>query len=88
MAGLAANAIVIGGAAAAFGAFLTAAIVIILLMFGLALAVTSIQDRTVRALRLATAVARQFGGAILIMVGLWFLTLAIWADFFATIFPV
>ena len=56
-------------------------------MFGLALSVTRVQDRTIRALRLASAVTRKFGGVILIVVGAWFLALAIWADFFATVFP-
>jgi hypothetical protein len=58
------------------------------LMFGLAFAVTSAQERTIRALRLATGTAKSIGGAILVAVGLWFLALALWADYFATVFPV
>lgn len=32
--------------------------------------------------------SKQWADVILILVGAWFLILAIWADFFARIFPV
>lgn len=57
-------------------------------MFSIALLVTVTRERTIRSLRLATAKAREFGGILLIGVGIWFIALAVWADFFADLFPV
>lgn len=82
------HALVIGGAAAAVGAFVTASITIILLMICVAVIVTASREQTIRSLRLATVNARQFGGILLVAVGLWFIALAVWADFFAEVFPV
>jgi hypothetical protein len=62
--------------------------VILILMSGLALLVTTAQQRVVRAVRVTTPLVKRFGGLVLVLVGLWFLALAIWADFFATVFPV
>ncbi len=78
----------IGGTAAAIGAFLTASFVILSLMFTLAVLVTTARERTIRSLRIATSGAKRLGGGVLIGVGLWFIALAVWADFFATLFPV
>lgn len=61
---------------------------IVLLMIGVAVVVTSAREQTIRSLRLATVNARRFGGVLLVGVGLWFIALAVWADFFAGVFPV
>jgi hypothetical protein len=79
---------VIGGPAAAIAAFLTASIVILGLMFCVATLVTFARERTIRSLRIATVNAKRYGGVLLIGVGIWFIALAMWADFFAEIFPV
>jgi hypothetical protein len=70
------------------GAFLTASAVIIGLMFGLAVLVTTAREKTIRSLRIATSSAKRFGGILLVGVGLWFVALAVWADFFGELFPV
>ncbi len=57
-------------------------------MFGFAVLVTTARERTIRSLRIITANSKRFGGVLLIGVGLWFLALAYWADFFAGLFPV
>ncbi|CAN5650304.1 hypothetical protein BH23CHL2_BH23CHL2_25800 [soil metagenome] len=72
------------GALLAFG---TSALVIVILLFGLAYAIASAQDWLVETLR-SRASKIKHGGGVLIGVGLWFLALAIWADTFADLFPV
>lgn len=61
---------------------------IVLLLFGLALAVGSAQQRVISTLQAGTAHVKRYGGLILLLVGLWTLALAIWASAFAEIFPV
>jgi putative Mn2+ efflux pump MntP len=65
-----------------------AAGVITLLALALAAAIAAAQERLVGTMRAGVAQVKQWGGIILIVVGVWFLILAIWADFFARIFPV
>lgn len=79
---------VIGGTPAAIGAFVTASAVIVILMFAIAVLVSTAREHTIHSLRLATGKARQFGGIMLVGVGIWFIVIAIWADFFADLFPV
>jgi cytochrome c biogenesis protein CcdA len=62
--------------------------VIVLLMFTLALAVAAAQDRMVAAVRARVAEVKRWGGWILIFVGVWFILLAVFADFFGRLFPV
>jgi TRAP-type C4-dicarboxylate transport system permease large subunit len=69
-------------------AFLTAALVMIVLMFGIALAVALAQEQLVSTLKARTRQVKQAGGSVLILVGIWLLVLGIWSDFFAEIFPV
>lgn len=57
-------------------------------MFTLAIMVTTAREQTIRSLRIASSSAKRFGGMVLIGVGIWFLALAIWADYFASVFPV
>lgn len=59
-----------------------------LLMFTLALLIALAQEQLVSSLKNKTQLVKKWGGRILIVVGLWLMTLAIWADFFAQIFPV
>ncbi len=69
-------------------AFGTAGLVIVLLLFGLAAAVASAQERVVATLQASVGQIKRWGGWVLIGIGFWTLALAIWADEFARIFPV
>jgi len=77
---------VAGGATAALIAFGTAALMIVILMFTLALIVGAAQDRTVKALKANAPTVKAWGGRIMLFVGVWFIALAIFADFFADVF--
>ncbi len=61
---------------------------IVLLMFGLALAIGLAQEGFVARLRAETSHVKRWGGVILIVVGLWTLAIGIWAEFFSQFFPV
>lgn len=69
-------------------AFVVAAIVMVLLMFGLSLLIATAQEHIVNVLRANVAQIKRWGGAILIAVGLWLIALAIWANFFLQILVV
>lgn len=64
-------------------AFAIDALTMSALMFALALALASAQERLISRLRASTHQVKVWGGRILILVGLWLLILAAWADFFA-----
>ncbi len=57
-------------------------------MFTAAFTVSRAQDTTVDRIQNAAPTIKRWGGAVLIAVGVWFITLAVFADFFARIFPV
>ena len=59
-----------------------------LLAFGVAILVGTAQQRAVDALKEGTQRIKRWSGAILLLVGAWLIALAIWADFFARLFPV
>lgn len=60
----------------------------VVLIFGLALAVGTAQERFVARLRASTLAVKRSGGYILIAVGTWFLLLAIFSNFFKrALFP-
>lgn len=59
-----------------------------LLLFGLALLVGAAQERVVDMLKAGTSGIKRWSGLVMAGVGLWLLALAIWADFFARLFPV
>ena len=61
---------------------------IMLLIFILAVAIATAQERFVSTLRAGVGQVKQWGGRLLILVGLWLIALSIWADFFAQFFPV
>jgi hypothetical protein len=68
--------------------FANAALVIVVLMFVLAFAITSAQETVVTSVRARLGEVKRWGGWILTVVGAWFILLAIFTDFFAAIFPV
>ncbi|MGH2562537.1 MAG: hypothetical protein ACRDJH_26045 [Thermomicrobiales bacterium] len=82
------HAVTMGGWEASLAAFVVAALIIVLLLFGLAMAIGTAQEQVVATLRASTAQVKRWGGWILILVGVWSIALAIWADWFARIFPV
>ena len=65
-----------------------AAVVLVLLLFTLPLAIATAQEELIRTIHAHLRDVRRWGGWILIAVGLWLLTLAVLAPFFARIFPV
>ena len=58
------------------------------LMFTLALIVGASQERTVEALKANAPSVKGWGGRIMLLVGVWFMSLGVFADFFADVFPV
>lgn len=59
-----------------------------LLLFGVSYAVGTAQEGVVARLRASAPAVKRWGGYILIGVGTWFVVLALFAEFFAEIFPV
>ena len=57
-------------------------------MSGLSLFIGLAQERLVETLRASVGKIKRWGGGILILVGIWLIVLAIWADAFARLFPV
>jgi cytochrome c biogenesis protein CcdA len=88
LAGLAGHAFISGGRGATLAAFLTAALTMTALMFGLALLIGLAQTRTIALLKAGTQQIKRWSGAVLVVVGAWLIALALWADFFARFFPV
>ena len=76
------------GAAAAFSAFMVAAVTITILMFSLSLAIAFAQEQLIQTIRAQVVVIKKWGGGVLILVGLWLIVLGIWAQAFARVFPV
>ena len=58
------------------------------LMFGLSLPVVFAHERVSDALQASAVKIKRWGGGVLILVGTWLITLAVWADMFARVFPV
>jgi cytochrome c biogenesis protein CcdA len=65
-----------------------AAAVIALLLLGLATAIATAQEGVVTAMQASSRHVRRWGGVVLIVVGAWLLATAVFADFFAEVFPV
>ncbi len=55
---------------------------------GLSFVVGRAQEHTLQRIQANSTQVKRWGGWILIAVGTWFVVLAIWADFFAEVFPV
>lgn len=68
-------------------AFVTDALTMSVLAFALALAVSLAQERLLRRLRASAPAVKRWGGRILVLVGVWLLVLAIFADFFVHMLP-
>jgi hypothetical protein len=77
-----------GGFLSALFAFLVAAAALVLLMFALAFAFAAAQERTAKALRAGAPAVKRWGGRILVLIGIWFLILGVFADEFADVFSV
>jgi cytochrome c biogenesis protein CcdA len=77
-----------GGPGSAFGAFVVAGLVLVVMFIGLSLVIGSAQERTVKRIQARSTEVKRWGGWILVAIGTWFVSLAIWADFFAKLFPV
>jgi hypothetical protein len=88
MAGLAIQALTLGGFAAALAAFVVTAAVLVGLLFAAALVIATAQQQTVERLRAGTPTVKRWGGWVLIVVGGWFVILGVWAGQFARLFPV
>jgi hypothetical protein len=57
-------------------------------MFTLALALAAAQERAAEAMRAGAPAIKRWGGRVLILVGVWFIILGVFADFFADVFTV
>ncbi|MGH2663508.1 MAG: hypothetical protein ACRDH8_12065 [Actinomycetota bacterium] len=88
MAGLAGQALAVGGTAAAVTAFAVAGLAIVLLASASALTVALAQERLGGRLEAAGPTMKRWGGWILVVVGGWFVALGVFADFIARVFPV
>lgn len=69
-------------------AFIVSGVVLAAMFVGLSFVVGSVQEKTLERIRAGARDVKKWGGWILIIVGSWFVVLAIWAEFFAKIFPV
>lgn len=58
------------------------------LTFGVALLVASAQQATLERLQASAPRIKGWGGALLLVVGTWIFVLGLFADAFATVFPV
>jgi protein-S-isoprenylcysteine O-methyltransferase Ste14 len=70
------------------GQGLTAAVVIVALMFVLSVVVARAQESTVARLQASAPAIKRWGGAVLLAIGAWFIVLDVFADTFADLFPV
>jgi hypothetical protein len=77
-----------GGLTASILTFIVASIAIVVLMFSLSFAIGRAQEGIVEKLKLNSPTVKRWGAYILMGVGVWLIILTIFADFFATIYPV
>ena len=88
MAGLASEALTVGGFRGALVAFVIATLAFVLVLLVLAMIIARAQERAVAGLQAGAPQVKRWGGYILVAIGAWFLVLAIFANFFTRIFPV
>ncbi len=69
-------------------AFATAAGAVVLLAFASAFGVALSQERFAERLQAAAPTMKRWGGIVLVVVGLWFVLLGVFADAFARVFSV
>lgn len=62
--------------------------VLVGLLFLAAFVVAGAEERTVERLQARAPQVKRWGGWVLVAVGLWFIVLAVFADFFTGLFPV
>jgi cytochrome c biogenesis protein CcdA len=62
--------------------------VLVGLLFTAAFTVSRAQQSTVERIQASAPAVKKWGGAVLVAVGLWFISLAVFADFFAQYFTV
>lgn len=67
---------------------MVASVVLVGLVFIAAFGVAGAQDQTIERLKAQGPRVKEWGGWILTAVGIWFVVLAAFADFFAEVFPV
>jgi hypothetical protein len=65
-----------------------AAGVLVALAFAAALTVAVAHERVATRITVAAPVIKRWGGVVLVVVGLWFVALGVFAGTFADIFPV
>ncbi|MTV26435.1 hypothetical protein FTX61_13570 [Nitriliruptoraceae bacterium ZYF776] len=58
------------------------------LVFAAAFTVARAEESTLERIKVQAPTVKRWGGRLLIAVGVWFLTLAVFADYFERIFPV
>jgi cytochrome c biogenesis protein CcdA len=58
------------------------------LLFAAAFGVARAEETTLERIEVQAPTVKRWGGTILIAVGIWFLVLAVFADFFEGVFPV
>jgi cytochrome c biogenesis protein CcdA len=80
LAGLAAQSLIAGSVATSIFTFTVAATMIVILMFVAALWAAFAQASTLNRFKTAGPAVKRWGGRILIVVGAWFLFLAIFVD--------
>jgi protein-S-isoprenylcysteine O-methyltransferase Ste14 len=69
-------------------AFAIAAGTFVLLIFALSYFVGAAREGVVQRLKAGAPSVKRWGGYILVVVGVWFVTLGVFAAFFSGIFPV
>ena len=62
--------------------------VLVGLLFAAAFTVAGAQQRTIDRISRQAPTVKRWGGWLLVAVGVWFIALAVFADFFADLFPV
>ena len=88
MAGLALHTLTVADETAAFTAFLVAALTIAFVMAALVLAIGLAQAHVVTSMKGSTHTVKRISGLVLLVVGVWLVVLAVWADAFVQIlFP-
>lgn len=86
--GLTGQALLTGGFGAALLAYVVAAAALTALMFTMALTLASAQERVVEGMVSGAPTVKRWGGRILMIVGGWFIAVAIFASTFSPLFEV
>lgn len=72
----------------AFITFVVVAITMIILFFSLAAGIALAEEQVISSIKARTEDIKRWGGYILIGVGIWFISLTVFVDFFVSIFSV